>query len=115
MMIDRHGHLKLADFGSCIRLDENNMVQSHIPVGTPYYIAPEVLRAQEAKEPCGPESDWWSLGVVLYEMLVGDPPFYSEKLLETYNMIMNHQKFLKFPDDVDMSPEAKDLIEQCVR
>ena len=62
-----------------------------MPVGTPYYIAPEVLRAQEGHEPTGTESDWWSLGIVLYEMFVGDPPFYSESLLETYSMIMNHK------------------------
>ena len=69
-----------------------------MPVGTPYYIAPEVLRAQEGHEPTGTESDWWSLGIVLYEMFVGDPPFYSESLLETYSMIMNHK--VRAPDQL---------------
>ena len=49
--------------------------------------------------------------MVVYEMLVGYPPFYAESLIQTYNNIMDYKKTLKFPDkDVHISPEAKDLI-----
>lgn len=50
------------------------------------------------------------MGVFLYEMLIGDTPFYAESLVGTYGKIMEHQKSLCFPDDVEISPEARHLI-----
>lgn len=114
MMLDRHGHIKLADFGSAIRVDEKGFVPSNVPVGTPYYIAPEVLKAQDGRDKYSFESDWWSLGIVLYEVMVGEPPFYNDSMLKTYGMIMNHKQHLSFSDDLGLTAEAIDLIKKLL-
>ncbi|KAF7028270.1 hypothetical protein CFC21_040222 [Triticum aestivum] len=75
-------------------------------VGTPDYIAPEVL----LKKGYGMECDWWSLGAIMYEMLVGYPPFYSDDPITTCRKIVHWRNHVKFPDDSRLSPEARDLI-----
>ncbi|XP_010247369.1 PREDICTED: serine/threonine-protein kinase 38-like [Nelumbo nucifera] len=75
-------------------------------VGTPDYIAPEVL----LKKGYGMECDWWSLGAIMYEMLVGYPPFYADDPITTCRKIVHWRNHLKFPDEARLSPEAKDLI-----
>lgn len=75
-------------------------------VGTPDYIAPEVL----LKKGYGMECDWWSLGAIMYEMLIGYPPFYSDDPITTCRKIVHWKNHLKFPEDARLSPEAKDLI-----
>eukprot|EP01096_Ripella_sp_DP13-Kostka_P007842 TRINITY_DN2896_c0_g1_i1.p1 TRINITY_DN2896_c0_g1~~TRINITY_DN2896_c0_g1_i1.p1 ORF type:complete len:544 (+),score=236.51 TRINITY_DN2896_c0_g1_i1:111-1634(+) len=83
-------------------------VLAYSTVGTPDYIAPEVFK----QEGYGNECDWWSVGVIMYEMLIGYPPFCGEKTAETYRKIMNFRETLKFPDDASISPAAQDLIER---
>ncbi|KAA8534813.1 hypothetical protein F0562_029745 [Nyssa sinensis] len=75
-------------------------------VGTPDYIAPEVL----LKKGYGKECDWWSLGAIMYEMLVGYPPFYSDDPITTCRKIVHWKNHLKFPEEARLTPEAKDLI-----
>uniref|UniRef100_A0A9L0RRI3 Rho-associated protein kinase 1 n=1 Tax=Equus caballus TaxID=9796 RepID=A0A9L0RRI3_HORSE len=89
---------------------QEGMVRCDTAVGTPDYISPEVLKSQGGDGYYGRECDWWSVGVFLYEMLVGDTPFYADSLVGTYSKIMNHKNSLTFPDDNDISKEAKNLI-----
>ncbi|MFS7924628.1 putative protein kinase AGC-NDR family [Helianthus anomalus] len=84
----------------------NRRMLAYSTVGTPDYIAPEVL----LKKGYGMECDWWSLGAIMYEMLVGYPPFYSDEPMSTCRKIVNWRTHLKFPEEAKLSPEAKDLI-----
>ncbi|OWK13072.1 STK38 [Cervus elaphus hippelaphus] len=80
--------------------------QAFSTVGTPDYIAPEVFMQTGYNKLC----DWWSLGVIMYEMLIGYPPFCSETPQETYKKVMNWKETLTFPPEVPISEKAKDLI-----
>ena len=75
-------------------------------VGTPDYMAPEILLETGYTADC----DWWSLGVVLFEMLVGYPPFYGDDSLITCRRILCHAESLAFPPEANLSPEAVSLI-----
>uniref|UniRef100_A0A7M4EH50 non-specific serine/threonine protein kinase n=1 Tax=Crocodylus porosus TaxID=8502 RepID=A0A7M4EH50_CROPO len=110
MLLDKHGHLKLADFGTCMKMDETGMVRCDTAVGTPDYISPEVLKSQGGDGYYGRECDWWSVGVFLFEMLVGDTPFYADSLVGTYSKIMDHKNSLIFSEEVEISKHAKNLI-----
>ena len=110
MLLDAYGHLKLADFGTCMKMDSDGLVRSETAVGTPDYISPEVLRSQGGEGEYGRVCDWWSVGVVLYEMLFGETPFYAESLVGTYGKIMDHKNALEFPEDVQISKSAENII-----
>uniref|UniRef100_A0A4W5KZ87 non-specific serine/threonine protein kinase n=1 Tax=Hucho hucho TaxID=62062 RepID=A0A4W5KZ87_9TELE len=140
LLLDSRGHVKLSDFGLCTGLKKAHRTEfyrnlTHNPpsdfsfqnmnskrkaetwkknrrqlaystVGTPDYIAPEVFLQTGYNKLC----DWWSLGVIMYEMLIGYPPFCSETPQETYRKVMNWKETLVFPPEVPISERAKDLI-----
>lgn len=110
--------------------------QAYSTVGTPDYIAPEVFMQTGYNKLC----DWWSLGVIMYEMLIGEtdsgqahggiiaasfffkywlslgyPPFCSETPQETYRKVMNWKETLVFPPEVPISERAKDLILRYIK
>lgn len=85
---------------------KSRRLMAYSTVGTPDYIAPEIF----INKGYGQECDWWSLGGIMFECLVGWPPFCSETPSETYRKILNWQETLVFPEDVHLSPEAEDLI-----
>ena len=79
-------------------------------VGTPDYIAPEVF----AQTGYGKACDWWSLGVIMYECLVGYPPFYADDPMTTCRNIVNWRKHLVFPPEAELSQHAQDAISKMI-
>lgn len=88
------------------RMRDHNRCVAHSLVGTPNYIAPEILRRNGYTQLC----DWWSVGVIMYEMLVGQPPFMAPTPAETQVRIINWHDNLHIPRHAVMSPAAADLI-----
>ncbi|XP_054163107.1 LOW QUALITY PROTEIN: serine/threonine-protein kinase Warts-like [Oppia nitens] len=85
---------------------EHQRCLAHSLVGTPNYIAPEVLMRTGYTQLC----DWWSVGVILYEMIVGIPPFNANTPEETQNKVIHWDKTLRIPKDRNFSPASTDLI-----
>lgn len=79
-------------------------------VGTPDYIAPEVF----TREGYGPEVDWWSLGIIMFEMMIGYPPFFSDTSKETCNKILHWKEYLSIPPEANISKEAIDIIKKLI-
>ena len=101
ILLDYQGHIALCDFGLC-KLDMKDEDRTNTFCGTPEYLAPELLMGRGYNKTV----DWWTLGVLLYEMLTGLPPFYDENTNEMYRKILSEP--LHFSDAVP--PAAKDLL-----
>ncbi|XP_057615461.1 myotonin-protein kinase isoform X2 [Chionomys nivalis] len=114
ILLDRCGHIRLADFGSCLKLQPDGKVRSLVAVGTPDYLSPEILQAVGGGPGAGsygPECDWWALGVFAYEMFYGQTPFYADSTAETYAKIVHYKEHLSLPlADTGVPEEAQDLI-----
>eukprot|EP01137_Pigoraptor_chileana_P013124 Opistho-2@66285 len=89
---------------------KNRRALAYSTVGTPDYIAPEVFKQTGYTKSC----DLWSLGCIMYEMLIGYPPFCSDVPQDTYRKIMDWKRWLIFPPEIPISHEAQDLIQRLI-
>ncbi|GAA5986373.1 hypothetical protein JCM11641_005359 [Rhodosporidiobolus odoratus] len=102
LLIDATGHLKMTDFGFAKYVPERTFTLC----GTPEYLAPEIITATGHGSAC----DWWALGVLLFELLAGYPPFFADNPLEIYEKIL--QGRFGMPAHID--PLARDLIRRLL-
>ncbi|XP_074522798.1 citron Rho-interacting kinase isoform X1 [Halichoeres trimaculatus] len=117
VLIDRTGHIKLADFGSAARLTANKTVA--VPTvldGAQDFVSPEVLAALngDSSTSYGVECDWWSLGVIAYEMIYARLPFSGGTSTKTIHNILNFQRVLKFPVEPRVSKRFEDLLQRLL-
>jgi serine/threonine protein kinase len=105
------GYLCMTDFG-CAKMLEGGAESTTTFVGTPEYMSPELLEGKGYSYP----ADWWALGVLAYEMMVGFPPFQSQKQDKMFEMIKKKEP--GFPDakkhGISMSAECVDFVKQCL-
>lgn len=101
LLLDKEGHIKIADFGLCKESMSYGALTKTF-CGTPEYLAPEVLEDNDY----GREVDWWSLGIVMYEMMCGRLPFYSRDHEILFEMILVEE--VKFPRH--LSEPARTLL-----
>jgi serine/threonine protein kinase len=91
ILLDRHGHIKLTDFGLSKKLFSTEDYKTFSFCGTPEYLAPEILRQSGHDKAV----DYWSFGVLLYEMLSGELPFFSKNRKELYKSIIKAEPVMK--------------------
>ncbi|PAA92325.1 hypothetical protein BOX15_Mlig000437g4, partial [Macrostomum lignano] len=104
LLLDVNGHLKITDFGFAKVVRDRTFTMC----GTPEYLAPEIIRGQGYNK----SVDFWALGILIYEMLVGSPPFYDDNPANIYQKILPGK--FDFPRESNIDPLAKDLIRRLL-
>ncbi|CAH8667773.1 unnamed protein product [Schistosoma margrebowiei] len=106
LLLDYSGHLKMTDFGFAKHVKD----RTYSLCGTPEYLAPEILQGKGHNH----AADWWTTGIIIYEMLVGRPPFYDEN----DNRLCIYQKIVSgdfdFPDEI-VDENAKSIVRKFLR
>ncbi|EPS34849.1 hypothetical protein PDE_09813 [Penicillium oxalicum 114-2] len=99
ILIDAEGHIKLVDFGFAKTVENR---ETYTLCGTPEYLAPEVIHNSGH----GLAVDWWALGILIYEFLVGQPPFWDQNPMRIYEQIVDG--YINFPPE--MPPAAQNIV-----
>ncbi|KAJ3126785.1 camp-dependent protein kinase catalytic subunit [Irineochytrium annulatum] len=102
LLIDAKGHIKITDFGFAKVVPDVTWTLC----GTPDYLAPEIIQSKGY----GKAVDWWALGILIYEMIAGHPPFFDDDHFKLYEKILACK--LRFPPHFD--PLAKDLVKHLL-
>ena len=103
ILMDDDGYLKMIDFGLCRVLDEQDKISCAF-CGSPEFMAPEIIKGDGHNK----SSDWWSFGVLLYELYCGFLPFSDDNIEHLFDLITNAE--LRFPSKKKISENFKDLI-----
>ncbi|XP_023248587.1 cAMP-dependent protein kinase catalytic subunit PRKX isoform X2 [Copidosoma floridanum] len=102
LLLDEQGHLKITDFGFSKKLIDRTWTLC----GTPEYLAPEIIQSKGHNKAV----DWWALGILIYEMLSGFPPFFDDNPFGIYEKIISGR--IEWPKHMD--PIAKDLVKKLL-
>lgn len=102
LLLDREGHLKITDFGFAKKIQDRTWTLC----GTPEYLAPEIIQSKGHNKAV----DWWALGILIYEMLAGFPPFFDDNPFGIYEKILSGK--IDWPKSIDNL--GKDLIKKLL-
>mmetsp|Transcript_33887 Transcript_33887/g.91727 ORF Transcript_33887/g.91727 Transcript_33887/m.91727 type:complete len:365 (-) Transcript_33887:131-1225(-) len=102
LLIDSEGHMKITDFGFAKVVEDRTWTLC----GTPEYLAPEIVQSKGHGKPV----DWWAVGILIFEMLAGYPPFYDENPFGIYQKVLAGK--IEFPRHFDV--KVKDLIKRLL-